>query len=427
MPGRKFVLPSWATETPDSAGALAHMGKIDTAIAVLAEALGGFAPGCAAAPDLTVKVGAGRLSNALGLAINSAGGATLSSGGPPSEMLVVQVAEQSITLSAPAAAPKICRIALNPINGAVAAFSGAEAAAPAAPALPAGWLPIAQVLVLPGQTQITGAHITDERGLAFLTQKVAGGHDGETIISEAYCRVAVFCPESRRIPGHGGVDLSTSFTPPAGTAMMRVTAVGPGGGAGGGWAAGTGMSPQLASGGGGGGGGMVSRLWLPETLTLTVPCGGAGGSGSVGGANNSVAGTAAAATVVTGATSGFTMSANGGGGGARGTSTPAAGAAGAAGTAPADGFSGGAGEAGYLGTNNTLAARKGGSVGEQGQFRPQGNWNGAQAGQFSPGLIAEQVWGVGGIASVATNIDGTNNSGGSGGPGGEGVVIIEWW
>lgn len=74
-------------------------------------------------------------------------------------------AQQTPTIIAPTTAPRIDRIGLDPLSGALMVFTGTEAALPAPPAYENDVLPICQVRLAVGQTVITNAHITDERGI----------------------------------------------------------------------------------------------------------------------------------------------------------------------------------------------------------------------------------------------------------------------
>jgi len=73
--------------------------------------------------------------------------------------------QQTAAFVAPVANPRIDRIVMNRVTGAITVVAGAPAVTPVAPALPAGTLPLAQVSLTVGMTAITAAAILDERDL----------------------------------------------------------------------------------------------------------------------------------------------------------------------------------------------------------------------------------------------------------------------
>lgn len=123
--------------------ATTYKAAIDGGFSVMARLATAFAPHAQATPDMTVAVDAGAL---------------LSWGN------VVPVAAQSTAIiAAPVANPRVDRVVINAGNGVIATVTGTESATPTAPPIPAGFLPIAQVLLQPGVTGITNAMISDER------------------------------------------------------------------------------------------------------------------------------------------------------------------------------------------------------------------------------------------------------------------------
>ena len=77
---------------------------------------------------------------------------------------LTEVAAQSTgTITAPVTNPRIDRVVIDILTGAVSVITGAEAGSPTAPAITAGKLPIAQVALATSTTTITNALLTDER------------------------------------------------------------------------------------------------------------------------------------------------------------------------------------------------------------------------------------------------------------------------
>lgn len=102
-----------------------------------------FAPHAASTPNMQVFLKAGQLFR----------GTTLT-----------EVALQNTsTITAPTTNPRIDRVIIDAITGAVEVVTGSEAASPSAPSIPSGKIPVAQVLLTPSTTEITNADITDER------------------------------------------------------------------------------------------------------------------------------------------------------------------------------------------------------------------------------------------------------------------------
>lgn len=121
---------------------------VDAAVAVLRRVAADFAPHqVEPAADLTVKVDAGHLFL----------GATAP----------VEVAEQTTAaFVAPAVSPRTDRIVMDRYTGTISVIAGAEAGP--VPDITAGKLPIAQVALTVGMTEITNSDITDERDLRLL-------------------------------------------------------------------------------------------------------------------------------------------------------------------------------------------------------------------------------------------------------------------
>lgn len=123
---------------------------IDNAIQALTRMAAAFAPHEQSTPDMTVRVDAGAVfQNA-------------------DDSLTEKAAQNSATMVAPAANPRIDRVVIDALTGVVSVITGAEAASPSPPAITTGKLPICQILLQTTSTEITNDMITDERALQLL-------------------------------------------------------------------------------------------------------------------------------------------------------------------------------------------------------------------------------------------------------------------
>lgn len=157
---RRYVAPAHGTKTPDQAGFEAWCGEIEAALAVLGELGAAYAPRAGDDPsDMTVAVAAGRRRYGLGLATGTGGGA-------PETTLATDAEQVTPAFVAPVSDGRIDRVYVHVLTGQVGVLAGAEAAAPVAPPYPDFALPVCAVTLGPGQTALTDAHLTDERGAA---------------------------------------------------------------------------------------------------------------------------------------------------------------------------------------------------------------------------------------------------------------------
>ncbi|GAB4371784.1 MAG: hypothetical protein Kow00114_32890 [Kiloniellaceae bacterium] len=121
----------------------AYPVNIDHCIAAMKRLGAAFAPHESDPPAMTVVVDAGAIF---------AGGS------------LIEVAQQTTgTITAPSGDPRIDRVVIDAADGTVSVVTGSEDPTPAAPAIPAGKLPVAQVALTVGMTEITNADLTDER------------------------------------------------------------------------------------------------------------------------------------------------------------------------------------------------------------------------------------------------------------------------
>ena len=139
----QFLQPNYTTQTGTS-----YPLAIDADWAVATRLIDNFAPHAQATPNMTVALDAGHLFNGTALS---------------------EVAAQSTgTITAPVSNPRIDRVVVDRVSGAVSVVTGTEAASPSPPAIPAGKAPVAQVLLQTSSTAIGNSMLTDERDLGVL-------------------------------------------------------------------------------------------------------------------------------------------------------------------------------------------------------------------------------------------------------------------
>jgi len=140
-----FVQPDYTTQAD-----AVYKAAIDSSIAALAGIAGQHAVHEQATPDMSVKINAGYI-------FDSDAGTSTS-----------LAARNSATLVAPVTNPRIDLVYLAASTGTVGIQAGTESASPAAPALDINMVPLAQIALTVGMTEIANADITDERNLATL-------------------------------------------------------------------------------------------------------------------------------------------------------------------------------------------------------------------------------------------------------------------
>ena len=127
---------------------------LDGDISVLTRLSDPFAPHQQGKPDMTVALDPGHVFD----------GTTLTE----------LAAQTSAEIIAPAADPRIDRIVIDQFSGLVSTVTGTESASPFPPAIPAGSLPVAQILLQSDSAAITNAMIIDERDFSFLGGGITG-------------------------------------------------------------------------------------------------------------------------------------------------------------------------------------------------------------------------------------------------------------
>ena len=139
----QFLQTNYTTQT-----GTAYPLAIDADWAVAARLVDNFAPHAQATPNMSVALDAGHLFNGAAL---------------------TEVAAQSSgTITAPVSNPRIDRVVIDRVSGAVSVVTGTEAASPSPPAIPAGKAPVTQVLLQTSSTVIANSMLTDERDLGAL-------------------------------------------------------------------------------------------------------------------------------------------------------------------------------------------------------------------------------------------------------------------
>lgn len=156
------TLPNFTNQT-----ASVYKANIDAGFAVADRLAWAFAPHQqdqgSPVPDMTVRLESGAIFNGTAL---------------------TEVAAQSTSvLTAPSTNPRIDRVVIDRAGGSVSVVTGSEAASPTPPSIPAGKLPVAQVLLNVGQTEIVDSDITDERALDLLGHAITTR--GDLIVGDA--------------------------------------------------------------------------------------------------------------------------------------------------------------------------------------------------------------------------------------------------
>lgn len=209
-------------------------------LTVLARTAAAFAPHETAPPSMAVAVDAGALF--------------------ASGTLTEIAAQATPAITPPAANPRIDRITLNRITGAISVVTGTEAANPVPPAIPAGQSPLAQVRLEPGIGAISNAVIKDER------VSVAGAGGG--------------------LIGVQRFATSGTYTPTLGTRTVLVEVQGGGGSGGACPATGSGQATASAGGAAGAYGRSIYTVDF-ASIAITV---GVGGAQPAAGSNNGISG-----------------------------------------------------------------------------------------------------------------------------------------
>lgn len=120
-----------------------YLAAIDAAVSVLAGVAAQFAPHQQVSANMTVLVDAGSVLN----------GTTLTS----------QAQQSTGVITANATYPRIDRVVIDAITGAVSVITGVAANSPSAPALTTGKYPVAQIALTANAATITNSMIVDER------------------------------------------------------------------------------------------------------------------------------------------------------------------------------------------------------------------------------------------------------------------------
>ncbi len=141
------ALPDFTSQT-----ASVYKANIDAGFAVADRLAWAFAPHeqdiGSPQPDMTLRLEAGAIFD----------------GGTLTEV----AAQDTAVITAPSVNPRIDRVVIDRGTGTVSVVTGTEAASPSPPAITAGKVPVAQVALTTGTTEIVNSDITDERDLRFL-------------------------------------------------------------------------------------------------------------------------------------------------------------------------------------------------------------------------------------------------------------------
>lgn len=137
-----FLQTAFTTQDPTT-----YKSSIDGNFSVLTRTAAMFAPHAQSSPNMTVKVDAGHIFSGT---------------------LLEVAAQSSGTITAPVTHDRIDRVVIDAISGTVSVVAGTENTSPVPPAIPAGKIPVAQVLLHTTTTTITNTLITDERDMKSL-------------------------------------------------------------------------------------------------------------------------------------------------------------------------------------------------------------------------------------------------------------------
>lgn len=177
----------WNPEEPAAAEFLNWwMGHVDEYMARVALA---FAPHQETVPVMTVRLEAGAIWD----------------GGDLTEV----AAQSTTTIVVPTVDPRIDRVVIDRVTGAVSVITGTEAASPVAPDFTQGKAPICQVSLVLLQTTIVNDDITDERAVLLPNRKrvtITGSGTTYTIGTETYLIVDRTVDVTVTLPDAAGND-----------------------------------------------------------------------------------------------------------------------------------------------------------------------------------------------------------------------------
>lgn len=146
-----WLLTNFTTQDPTT-----YKSTIDGNMSVAQRIAANFAPQQVATPNMTIQVRAGNVFAAS---------------------VLTEVALQTTgTITAPVTNPRIDRVVLDQLTGALSVITGTPAGSPTPPAITAGKVPCAQILLQTTSTVITNSMITDERSTAMFVDLAAAIH-----------------------------------------------------------------------------------------------------------------------------------------------------------------------------------------------------------------------------------------------------------
>ena len=170
--------------------AASYKAAIDGDVSVMAKLAAPFAPHAQATPNMTVAVDTGAVF---------VGG-----------VLNIVAMQSTGMLAAPVSHPRIDRVVINAMTGAIATVPGTESATPIPPAIPPGFLPIAQVLLQTTSTSITNAMITDERIAGNLLPSPSTKVIAQNAVPLSFVAVANTFTGASYVSNAGNVQVSSS-------------------------------------------------------------------------------------------------------------------------------------------------------------------------------------------------------------------------
>lgn len=204
MAVQTFEQPDFTSQT-----ATEYKNALDSAASIHNKVAGDFAPHQSDPAAMTVTLDAGKLFM------------------PGGTSLVEQAAQTTGTITAPSSNPRIDRIVIDMVTGAVSVITGSEAASPSAPDITPGKLPVAQVLLQTSSTSITNSMLTDERTWAISSR----AHRGAKVYLSSNQSIAAggpdiidFDSEDYDTDGiHEGVTNPSRLTVPSGVTKIKLS------------------------------------------------------------------------------------------------------------------------------------------------------------------------------------------------------------
>jgi microcystin-dependent protein len=139
---------------------------------------------------------------------------TLSANATASATVPATFMQVTGTITAPGGNPRIDRVVIDRLTGALSVITGTPAATPSPPAITSGKVPVCQILLQTSSTSITNSMLTDERDFSALGHGTAGEYDVGTGPNNV-----VQLDGSSKLPAVDGSQLTGIVAVPTGVGM----------------------------------------------------------------------------------------------------------------------------------------------------------------------------------------------------------------